>query len=230
MATSAITAGPWKTESAILYGLGLSAFRRGDNAVALNFVSRACADPGAPAIWHRNHAEMLDRQGQSEAAEAAARLSVRLDLNCASAWETLGTILAQRGLFKESCDCYDRAVRIDPKFVHALNNLAVTLERLGRLSRAEQCYRQALRLAPHAAEIQLNLATILGQLGRHREGLAIARKVLSRRPNMTKARSLVTEFRAALKRRKSAPGGVKRRSPGTPTARRQPVRRHRGSV
>jgi Flp pilus assembly protein TadD len=228
MATSEIMPGPSQGESAVLYGLGMSAFRRGDNDVALDFMSRACADPEAPAIWHRNHAEMLDRQGQSEAAEAAARLSVRLDPNCASAWETLGTILAQRGLFKESCNCYDRAVRIDPKFVQALNNLAVTLDRLGRLSRAEQCYRRALRVAPRAAEIQLNLATILGELGRHREGLAIARKVLGRRPNMMKAHSLVTEFRAALKRRKSAPGGVKRRSPGTPTARQQQVRRYRG--
>jgi Flp pilus assembly protein TadD len=186
---------PSKTEASVLYGLGMAAFRRGDIGVALKFVSRACADPNAPAMWHRNHAEILDRQGHSEAAEAAARLAVRLDPNCASAWETLGTILAQRDLFEASCECYEAAVRIDPTFGSALNNLAVTLDRLGRLEAAEERYREALHLAPDTAEIQLNLATLLGELGRYGEGLSIAQQVRNRFPDMMRAHSLVRELR-----------------------------------
>jgi tetratricopeptide (TPR) repeat protein len=203
MRTSEVAPGGSQMEASVLYGLGMSAFQRGDIDVALKFMSRACADPEAPAIWHRNHAEMLDRQGNSEAAEAEARLSVRLDPNCSSGWETLGTILVQRGLLEESCDCYETAVRIDPSFAHALNNLAVTLNRLGRLASAEERFRQVLRLVPDAAEIKLNLATLLGELGRHQEGLAIAREVCDRYPNMVRARSLVTEFRDALKQHTS---------------------------
>jgi tetratricopeptide (TPR) repeat protein len=210
MPTSEITPGSGQTEASVLYGLGMSAFQRGDIDVALKFMSRACADPEAPAIWHRNHAEMLDRQGNSEAAEAEARLSVRLDPNCSSAWETLGTILVQRDLLEESCDCYESAVRIDPSFAHALNNLAVTLNRLGKLDSAEERFRQVLRLVPNAAEIQLNLATLLGELGRHEEGLAIAREVCDRYPNMARARALVTEFKDALKQQNSRPGEAER--------------------
>jgi tetratricopeptide (TPR) repeat protein len=214
MRTSETAPGSGQTEASVLYGLGMSAFQRGDIDVALKFMSRACAAPEAPAIWHRNYAEILDRQGNPEAAEAEARHSVRLDPNCASGWETLGTILVQRGLLEESCDCYESAVRIDPSFAHALNNLAVILNRLGKLDSAEERFRQVLRLVPNAAEIQLNLATLLGELGRHEEGLAIAREVCDRYPNMARARALVTEFKDALKQQNSRPG-VAERSPVT---------------
>jgi Flp pilus assembly protein TadD len=197
-------------EASLLHEIGMSAFHRGKIEVALKFILRACADPEAPAIWHRNHAEMLDRQGQSEAAEAAGRLAVRLDPGCASAWETLGTILIERGSLEENCDCYATAVRIDPDFAHALNTLAVTLARLGRLEAAKVRYKQALRRAPKSPDILLNFATLLGELDRHGEGLAIARKVLDRSPDMMRAESLVTEFRSILKRNKSAPRNGKR--------------------
>jgi len=197
-------------EASVLHQLGVSAFQRGDVEVALKFMSKACADPDSPAIWHRDYAEILDRQGDSEAAEGEARLAVRLAPDCASAWETLGTILVQRGLLEESCDCYARAVRIDPGFAHALNNLAVTLDRMGKFEAAEQRYREVLRLVPDSAEIQLNLATLLGELGRHQEGLEIAQKVRSRRPDMMRAHSLVTEFKSILKPRKSDPRQGKR--------------------
>jgi tetratricopeptide (TPR) repeat protein len=202
--------GPGKAVAHVLHELGISAFQRGNVEVALKFMLRACADPKAPAIWHRDYAEMLDRHGDSETAEAAARRAVRLEPDCASAWETLGTILIQRGSLEESCDCYATAVRIDPTFAHALNNLAVTLDRMGQLEAAEERYRQVLRLVPDSAEIQLNLATLLGELGRHREGLEIVRKVRDRRPDMMRAHSLVTEFKRILKRRKSSPKEGKR--------------------
>jgi len=48
-----------------VHELGISAFQRGDIEVALKFMLRACADPEAPAIRHRNYAEMLDRHGHS---------------------------------------------------------------------------------------------------------------------------------------------------------------------
>jgi Flp pilus assembly protein TadD len=200
-----VASGSSQTEASVLHQLGISAFQRGDVEVALKFMSRACAGPDAPAIWHRDYAEVLDRQGNSQAAEAEARLAVRLEPDCANAWETLGTILVQRGLLEESCDCYATAVRIDPTFAQALNNLAVTFDRMGQFEAAEQRYREVLRLVPDSAEIQLNLATLLGELGRHQEGLEIAQKVCSRRPDMMRAHSLVTEFKSMLKPRKSMP-------------------------
>jgi tetratricopeptide (TPR) repeat protein len=202
--------GSSQTGASVFYGLGISAYHRGEIEVALKFLARACADPEAPAIWHRNHAEMLDRHGRPAAAEAAARLAVRCDSNSAKAWETLGTILFQRGSLEESCSCYEAAVRIDATFVQALNNLAVTLYSMGLPESAEKCYRQALAVKPDSAEIQLNLATLLGELGRDREGLKIVREVLERHPNLMTAHSLVRGTRAVSRRPRSTPRHVRR--------------------
>jgi Flp pilus assembly protein TadD len=202
--------GPDKAEAGVLHQLGMSAFQRGNVEVALRFVSRACAFKEAPALWHRNHAEILDRAGNSESAEAAARLALERDPNCASAWETLGTILAQRGSLAESCTCYDKAVQIDPNFWQALNNLAVVLDRVGRLEAAEARYKQVLRLVPESPDIQLNFATLLGELGRYQEGLTIVRQILDRHPNLMRAHALVTEFARNLRGRGPTPRRVER--------------------
>jgi tetratricopeptide (TPR) repeat protein len=202
--------GPSRAEASVLHDVAMSAFQRGSVEVALRFMLRACAYPEAPAMWHRNHAEILDRSGNSEAAETAARLALQREPDCASAWETLGTILVQRGALAESCVCYEKAVQIDATFLQALNNLAVTLDRLGRLKAAEARYKQALRLAPESPDIQLNFATLLGELGRYREGLEIVRQVLDRHPNLMRAHAVTSELKRNLKRRGSASKRVER--------------------
>src|SRR5262249_28033612 len=159
---------------------------------------------------------MLDRHGHSQAAEAAARLAIRRDPYCASSWETLGTILVQRGTLEESCDCYATAVRIEPTFAHAINNLAVTLDRMGQLESAEERYRQGLPPGPQRAPNPPNRATLPGGLGRYQEALAIAQKVRDRRPNMMRAQSLVTEFKDILKRRNAAQRQMKRTGANRP--------------
>lgn len=202
--------GPNKAEADVLHELGMSAFQRGNYEVALRFMSRACAHKDAPALWHRNHAEILDRVGNSESAEAAARLALQRDPNCAGAWETLGTILVQRGFLAESCKCYEKAVQLDPNFWQALNNLAVALDRLGRLAAAETRYRQLLQIAPDSPDIQLNFATLLGELGRYQEGLRIVRQVRDGHPNLMRAHAIATEFTRNLRRRGPIPRRVER--------------------
>jgi Flp pilus assembly protein TadD len=151
--------GPTKLEAAVLHEIAMSAFHRGNIELALRFLSRACTYPEAPAMWHRNNAEILDRCGNSEAAEASARLALRREPDCVRAWETLGAILVQRGSHKESRACYEKAVQIEPTSFEAVNNLAVILHHQGRLGSAAERYRQALRLAPESKDIQLSLAT-----------------------------------------------------------------------
>jgi Tfp pilus assembly protein PilF len=183
-----------RLQAKVFYQLGMSAFRREDSKIALKFMARACTDAEAPAMWHRNHAEILDRYGRPGAAEAAARIAVRRDPGLASAWDTLGTILVKRDALVEGRSCYEHAVQIEPTFVQALNNLAVTLEQLGQLGAAEVRYKQALRFAPANTEIQLNFATLLRKLRRYAEGLEIVRQVLARYPEMERANAVALEY------------------------------------
>ena len=156
------------TAAFILHQLGITAYNCKNFEVALRFMSLACAQPEAPAQCHRNHAEMLHRCGQLDEAEAAARLAIQRDSDCADAWDTLGTILVDRGALAESRDCYQIAVQIKPDFLAALNNLAVVLHNLGQLDASEAYYRRALNLQPDSLEIQLNFANLLRELKRRR--------------------------------------------------------------
>jgi Flp pilus assembly protein TadD len=186
-------------QSLFFYWLSMSAFRRGNMEVALKYMSHVCAQPETPTLWHRNHAEMLDRFGNSEAAEAAARLAVRRNPCCHTAWETLGTILVQRGALLEACNCYEHALAIEPIFFEAFNNLAVTCEFLGQFEAAEARYRQALRLAPANTEVRLNYAVLLRKLRRYSEGLDLVRQVLQQFPEMARANAVALEYARDLR-------------------------------
>ena len=167
------TSYPEPTSTYILHQTAISAYNCKNMEVALRFMALACAHPEAPGQCHRNYAEMLHRCGQSIEAEAVARVAVRHDANCAEAWDTLGTILAERGAFMESRDCYQMAVRIDPMFLQALNNLAVVFHNLGQFEHAASCYRRALNLQPQSVEIQLNFANLLADSKQRREDVRI---------------------------------------------------------
>jgi tetratricopeptide (TPR) repeat protein len=122
----------------------------------------------------------------------------------AQAWQTLGTILVERGALAEGRDCYAAAVRIEPDFLQALNNLAVVLQRLGELGAAEARYREVLRIAPENPETLLNFAALHGELGRCREGLEIAERVLDRSPGMVRAHLIASELERGMGRYASA--------------------------
>jgi tetratricopeptide (TPR) repeat protein len=112
----------------------------------------------------------------------------------AHAWQTLGTILAERGALAESRDCYAAAVRIEPAFLQALNNLAVVLHRLGQLRAAENHYRQVLRRAPDNLDTWLNFAVLRGDRGRYRDALEIVARVLDGSPEMVRAHLIASEL------------------------------------
>src|SRR5262249_34800462 len=186
------------TAAFVLHQLAIVAYDRKNIEAALRFMSMACAQPEAPALCHRNHAEMLHRCGQLDKAEAAARLAIQRDSGCVDAWDTLGTILVDRGELTESRDCYETAVQIKPDFLPALNNLAVVLHNLGQLDESEACYRRALNLQPDQLEIQLNFANLLGELKRYRSALEIVERVLDCCPKNNEMHRVVLKFKRNL--------------------------------
>ncbi|HWN50777.1 MAG TPA: tetratricopeptide repeat protein [Xanthobacteraceae bacterium] len=204
------TSRPGPTAAFILHQLAITAYNRKNIEVALRFMARACARPEAPGQCHRNHAEMLHRCGRSVEAEAAARLAIRRDQDCAEAWDTLGTILADRGALVESRDCYQTAIQIAPMFLQPLNNLGVVLHNLGQFDEAVACYRRALNLQPENLKIQLNFAKLLADLKRYREGLEVVNRVLNRCPENTASLRPALQLKRHLSRPASSQTAVGR--------------------
>lgn len=198
------------TAAFILHQLGVIAYNGKKIDVALTFMSMACAQPEAPALCHRNYAEMLHRCGQSERAEAAARLAVQRDSSCVDAWDTLGTILFANGALAESRDCYQTAVQIKPDFFPALNNLAVVLQKLGQFDESEFYYRSALSLQSDNLEIQLNFGNLLMELKRYREALEVAKRIIDGCPKDTELRRIALELKRKLVRDVSGQNGAGR--------------------
>ena len=186
------------TAAFILHQLGVIAYNGKKIDVALTFMSMACAQPEAPALCHRNYAEMLHRCGQSDRAEAAARFAVQRDSNCVDAWDTLGTILFANGALAESRDCYQAAVQIKPDFLPALNNLAVVLQQLGQFDESEVYYRSALSLQSDNLEIQLNFGNLLVELKRYQVALEVAKRVIDGCPRNTELRHVALELKRKL--------------------------------
>jgi tetratricopeptide (TPR) repeat protein len=210
------TSCPEPTEAFILHQIAIAAYNCKNIEKALKFMALASARPEAPGQCHRNHAEILHRCGRSVEAEAAARLAVRHDQDSAEGWDTLGTILADRGALTESRDCYQMAVQIDPMFLQPLNNLAVVLHNLGEFEDSAACYRRALDLQPENVEIQLNFANLLADLKRYREGLEIVKRVLDLCPENTESHYMALEIRRNLMQLASRRTAVERSCSAAP--------------
>lgn len=218
---------PLIDHASALHERGVAAFQAGDIEVALTLLPQACAQPGAPGIYHRSHCEVLRRCGRVDEAVAAARRAVRCDPDRAEAWQSLGTVLAEGGALEESRDCFAAAIAIAPGYVPAYGNLAVVLQQLGKLRAAEACYRDVLRLAPDNLDVWLNFAALLAERGRHREGLAIVARVLDRSPRMVRALLIASELERDLGRHAAALDFVERALAVTPDDLSSLVRRAR---
>jgi Flp pilus assembly protein TadD len=67
-----------------------------------------------------------------------------------------GIKVAQRGLWIEALQRWQRAVKIDPTYAAAYNNLAIGYEHEGDFDNARTAYLKALQLEPDNASIKQN--------------------------------------------------------------------------
>ena len=67
-----------------------------------------------------------------------------------------GIKVAQRNLWIEALQRWQRAVKIDPTYAAAYNNLAIGYEHEGDFERARVAYQKALQLEPDNASIKQN--------------------------------------------------------------------------
>ena len=74
----------------------------------------------------------------------------------AKAQVEFGISVAQRGLWKEATQRWERATVTDPTYAAAWNNLGIGYEQLGRFDDARKAYEKALELDPGNTFIKTN--------------------------------------------------------------------------
>ena len=67
-----------------------------------------------------------------------------------------GIVVAQKGLWKEATNRWQKAVEIDPTYGAAWNNLGIGYEQLGKFADARKAYDRALELEPNNNFIRNN--------------------------------------------------------------------------
>lgn len=116
------------------YNLGFYLYQQGRHEEAKTQITQALQlEPGYPEAHHLM-GDILDLEGQTEAARAHYRQAELLDINH-----------------------YREILKVDPNNVEAHNNLAVLLEVLGHSEEAKKHYLRALQLNPNLGSAQSGL-------------------------------------------------------------------------
>jgi tetratricopeptide (TPR) repeat protein len=167
--------------------LGVMAHAYGKLDMAVDFLRRACAMSGGPAIYLSNLAEMCRQKGLLAEAEKAARRAVEQEPDMVAAWGNLGIILQESGKLDASLACLEKVVLLQPESAEAYNNLANTHKLLGNLEQARASYRRALELHPNYAEAYSNLAFLLSAQGLFDEAAEAGRMAIDINPHLVDA-------------------------------------------
>ena len=64
------------------------------------------------------------------------------------AWVNKGIVLGKSGNYKESIECFDKALELDPKNAIAWKNKGIAFGILGNLEESSKCFDKAAELDP----------------------------------------------------------------------------------
>lgn len=141
-------------------------------------------EENADQAAHRSFREAVALFEAGKLAEAAEafREALRHDINYASAWANLGTVLRKLGHIEASAACSERALTISPNTPSYLTNYGNCLVDLGRMDEALTAHAAATRHKPGDFLIRHNYSVALREAGRFKEALALFDALLQEQP------------------------------------------------
>jgi protein O-GlcNAc transferase len=151
--------------------VGVLAYQRGKNDLAIEQIRKAIALQPAAAPYHNNLGLAYRASHQLAEARSCHEEALRLDAGYAAAHANLGYILREQSRLPEALDCYRQAIRLRPDYAAAHHGLGVVFQDLGRLAEAVTSYDEALRLQPAMADAHYHRAEALEDLGQLQEAL-----------------------------------------------------------
>jgi len=148
---------------------------------ALLWEKTAAASP-TPRVYN-NLAVVLSAQKRHTEAYENALEAIKLDPSYVDAYNTLGAVCYDLGLYDRSIGYFEKALFYsDGKAYKSLINLAALYALKGRRDEALAAYREALRMAPWVDAAHYNLGLLLASLGRGDEALAHFREAAALNP------------------------------------------------
>jgi predicted O-linked N-acetylglucosamine transferase (SPINDLY family) len=141
-----------------LHYLGVLAYQIGQNAAAVELISKAIRVYPTSSPMYCNLGLALQAQGKFDAAAENYQQALLLHPNNSETYYNLGNVLQDQGKFDLAIEHYQAALKLKPDFAIAHNNLGSVFKQQKRLDSAIACYRTALGLKSDYVEAHNNLA------------------------------------------------------------------------
>lgn len=126
--------------------LGVLAFYAGNNALAVNLLSKAIAINGQYADAHNNLAEVFRSSGNYLQAISHLQSALKIKPNYIDALVNYGNVLQDVHEYDKSVDIYRRVLKVNSKHTGTLSNLANLLQQLNLHVEAIEIYEQLLAI------------------------------------------------------------------------------------
>ena len=166
-----------------LHLLGVLHHQQGNQARAIELISRAVAIKPNSHIYHANLAEAFRATGDFDRAAGSCRAALQLWADYPEALCNLGAALQGMEQSTEAVEHLERALVLRPNFVVAHSNLGIALRDLGRKQEALEHFKKAVELDPAFAPAQTNLGQTLQDLGQAEEALPHCQEAVRLDPN-----------------------------------------------
>jgi tetratricopeptide (TPR) repeat protein len=164
--------------------LGALAHQRGQNDVALHFLTAARRLRPDVAELHRNLGIVCKAAGRLEEALDSYREALHLQPAYWEAHCKLAEVLLEMGRADQAEAHWRQALQLRPNLAQTHNNLGSALLEQGKAAEAAACFQRAIRFAPDHAVAHHNLGTALHRLGQPEAALASYRHALRLDPHL----------------------------------------------
>lgn len=169
--------------------LGVIAYQRGDNAVALKLIGYAATAVPTVAEYFNNLGLVLQRLHRLEEAAKAFSRATQLSPSYVDAHYNAGNCHRDAGEPAAAIQAFRRALELEPYHDRAHNNLGILLADTGDFQGSARHLADAVALTPTNPEFRNNLGATLRRLGRRQEALAAFRAACDIKPDFAEAKS-----------------------------------------
>jgi tetratricopeptide (TPR) repeat protein len=132
--------------------------------------------------------------GRLDDARLAARKLLGAPPQSAAVADSLGLQCAEKGLYAEARDLFQRAISIQRDSASALNNLGVLYLKMGQPNDAVAAFRYGIQMAPDDDMLYLNLGRVYIQAGERDKARGVILEWLDRKPGSDKAQQALREL------------------------------------
>ncbi|HLK17704.1 MAG TPA: FG-GAP-like repeat-containing protein [Bryobacteraceae bacterium] len=132
--------------------------------------------------------------GRIEDARATAKRLLATPPQSSATADSLGLQFAEKALYPEARDLFERAISIQRDNTSAINNLGVLYIKMGQVADAVAAFRYGIRVAPDDDMLYLNLGRVYIQSGDREKARALMSEWLDRNPNNQAAQRAMREL------------------------------------